>query len=195
MQLDIFNVVAVSSSFLLILLAEMGDKTQLMTVSLAARYRSPAQVFMGVFLAEASVSMIGIAVGTTAASLIPVDLVSRVAGGVFIIFGLLSLRSRSKEEAVDGGWKGGAKMILMIFAMVAAAEMGDKTQLATIATAVEHNSPLSVALGVAAAFAVTSLTAVILGRGMSRRLPIGLIQKAAAIIFLAVGAALLLDMF
>ena len=82
----------------------------------------------------------------------------------------------------------------MIFAMVAAAEMGDKTQLATIAMAVEHNSPLSVAFGVAAAFAVTSLTAVVLGRGISRRLPIGLIQKAAAVIFLAVGAALLMGM-
>ncbi len=193
MLLDDFNLLAVSSTFLLVLLAEMGDKTQIMTLTLAARYRDPVQVFIGAFLGETVVSFIGIAVGITIASIISVDIVSRVAGVVFILFGLVSILKKESNEEVEKDEKSKSPTrILMVFSMIAAAEMGDKTQLAIIALAVEYNSPISVALGVAAGFAVLSIIAVVLGRSISKIIPISLIQKIAAVTFLAIGATLVL---
>ncbi len=193
MDQEILNFFAVSSSFFFILLAEIGDKTQLMTVSLAARYSSSIQVFFGVLLAEISISTLGIILGTTLSSIIPIDMISRVAGSVFIIFGILSLRNKNNEDTKQMK-KNVTRIFFTIFTLVFVAELGDKTQLATIALAVEHNSPFSVALGTITAFTVSSLIAVILGKKISNRLSTGSIQKIAAIIFLIIGITLLFNL-
>ena len=190
---DIFNLVAISSSFLFILLAEIGDKTLLMTVSLAARYKSILHIFLGSFLAEVLVSVIGISLGVGAGIIIPIDLTSRIAGILFIAFGIISLRKSKNEEDFKDTTK--VPSFLMIFMLVATAEIGDKTQLATIAMAIEYQSWISVFLGVVAAFAMTSLIGVIVGRSLSKKLSSKLITKASAAFFLIAGAILLLGIF
>jgi len=187
---EILNLVAVSSSFLFILLAEIGDKTQLMTVSLAARYKSIRYVFLGSFLAEVSVSLIGIALGTGAGIIIPIDLTSRIAGILFIAFGIISLRKSKNEEDFKNATK--VPSFLMVFTLIATAEIGDKTQLATVAMAIEYQSWISVLLGVIVAFIVTSLIGVVVGRSLSKKLSSKLITKASAALFLIAGAILLL---
>ena len=192
------DLIAGSSAFFLIILAEMGDKTQLTTVMLAARYRAPGRIFLGSFLGEISVSLVGIVIGTAASSLIPVALIGKISGGIFILFGLFSLLSREEddEEAESKGKEGSAsKMgVIAAFSLVAVAELGDKTQLAVIALVVEYSSPLSVALGIIGGFAVTSLTGVVLGKSLSHFVSTGLVQKIAAIAFIAIGVILLLGL-
>lgn len=194
METELFNLIAVSSSFLFILLAEIGDKTQLMTITLATRYQSTVQVFFAVLLAEATISTVAIIVGTTISQFIPLDMISRVAGSVFIIYGILSLK---KEENKNNNQlkKTETRIFFTIFALVFIAEMGDKTQLAAIALAVEHNAPISVAIGTIAAFATSSIIAVILGKKLSTKLSTGVIQKIAAVTFIAIGITLLLGIF
>ncbi len=188
-----FNLLAFSSTFLLILLAEMGDKTQIMTITLASKYRSPKQVFIGAFLGTTTISLIGILVGSTLASIISVNVVSRIAGAIFILFGVISiLRKESEEEIGDIKKSRGQTRLLMVFSLISAAELGDKTQLAIIALAAEYASPLSVAVGATSGFAALTIIAVSLGRGISRIIPISLIQKIAAITFILLGIIFLL---
>ncbi|MCL4435811.1 MAG: TMEM165/GDT1 family protein [Thaumarchaeota archaeon] len=198
MQPNSIDLIAVSSAFFLIILAEMGDKTQIMTVMLAARYRAPGRIFLGSFLGEISVSLVGIVIGTAASSVIPIALIGRISGGIFILFGLFSLVSKEKDEEENehkGQEKTANKMgIVAAFSLVAVAELGDKTQLAVIALVVESGSPASVALGVIGSFAVTSLTGVALGKSLSHFVSTGLVQKIAAISFIVIGVILLLGL-
>ncbi len=191
------DLIAVSSAFFLIILAEMGDKTQLTTVMLAARYRAPGRIFLGSFLGEISVSLVGIVIGTAVSSLIPIALIGKISGGIFILFGLFSLLSREDDEEAESKGKEGSasKMgVIAAFSLVAVAELGDKTQLAVIALVVEYGSPVSVALGAIGGFAVTSLTGVVLGKSLSHFVSTRLVQKIAAIAFIAIGVILLLGL-
>lgn len=82
-------------AFVLILLAEMGDKTQLMTMALAAQYRKPAWVFVGATLALALVTLVGVVFGEALTRVIPARRVHQLAGLVFIVFGVLALFRRA----------------------------------------------------------------------------------------------------
>ncbi len=191
------DLIAVSSAFFLIILAEMGDKTQIMIVMLAARYRAPSRIFLGSFLGEVSVSLVGIVIGTAVSSVIPIALIGKISGGIFILFGLFSLLSKEDDEEDEskGKDRSANKMgIIAAFSLVAVAELGDKTQLAVIALVVEYGSPVSVALGVLGSFAITSLMGVLLGKSLSHFVSTGLVKKIAAIAFIAIGAILLLGL-
>lgn len=78
-------------TFLLIFLAEMGDKTQLMSMALAAQYRKPVWVFIGAALALAVVTLIGVVFGEALTKVIPVRRIHQLAGIMFIVFGALML--------------------------------------------------------------------------------------------------------
>jgi len=79
------------TTFGTLFLAEMGDKTQLAAITLAAQTRSPLSVFLGAALALALVSLIGVAVGTALGKYLPEDLIHKVAGAAFVIIGALML--------------------------------------------------------------------------------------------------------
>jgi len=190
---EIINLFAITSTLTLIILAEIGDKTQILTLTLAATTQSSYQVLIGATLAESFVSLLGIAIGTTIAEIIPVETVSKVAGFVFIIFGTISImRNKSEDLAEKKNNVVGIKGTLKVFSIIAAAELGDKTQLAVIALAAEHNSPFSVALGVIAGFTILSIIGVLLGQKISRIIPISIIQKTAALSFIVIGLILIL---
>jgi Ca2+/H+ antiporter, TMEM165/GDT1 family len=78
---------AIATSFLMILIAELGDKTQLVTASLAAQHDAPLEVFAGSTLALWSVSLLGIFVGRKLTRIIPLSYIHKAAGSIFIIFG------------------------------------------------------------------------------------------------------------
>ncbi|VVB94764.1 Uncharacterised protein [uncultured archaeon] len=79
------------STFSMIALAEMGDKTQLSAITLAAKYNSPYMVFIGAVLALASISLIGIIVGKKLCEIVPLSKIKLGAGALFILFGILFL--------------------------------------------------------------------------------------------------------
>ncbi|MGD9518179.1 MAG: TMEM165/GDT1 family protein [Armatimonadota bacterium] len=82
------------STFTLLLLAELGDKTQLAVISQAAKFRSPLLVFLGAGAALLAVSALGVVLGQVCATCLPRDLIRWVAGGAFILMGLLMLAGR-----------------------------------------------------------------------------------------------------
>ena len=87
----LMNWQALSSTFLLLLIAELGDKTQLAVIAQSAKFRAPWMVLLGAVVALTVVSAIGVGLGTICASCLPKDLLRYLAGGAFIIMGVLML--------------------------------------------------------------------------------------------------------
>ena len=79
------------TTFGIIFLAELGDKTQIAAMTMAAQKRRPWEVFIGATIALAAVSAIGVAVGTAAGQFLPVEWIKRIAGAAFIVIGVLVL--------------------------------------------------------------------------------------------------------
>ena len=124
------------TTFGLIALAELGDKTQLTVIALSARY-DRKKVFSGVVLAFIVVTGLGVLVGEGLLRLIPENIIKIIAGLMFIIFGILMLRSKEDGEENNGSQI--MNPFISTFSMIALAEMGDKTQLSAITLAAKYN--------------------------------------------------------
>ncbi len=174
----------VASTFALLFLAEMGDKTQLMAMTLAHRYRV-LPVVIGSFGAFLLLNLLAVAVGEGVARLVPRNLVLIAAGVLFLVFAYLSWRVEDDEDAATDRHTGSGRAIAASFTLIFVAELGDKTQLAMIAMAAESGSLWSVLLGGTAALWSVTLLAVVFGSRVLRRFPKTKVQKAAALLFLA----------
>jgi putative Ca2+/H+ antiporter (TMEM165/GDT1 family) len=187
-------------AFVTIFLAELGDKTQLITISFASKYpRMP--VFFGVFLAISAITIIGVVVGTVLVSIIPIQLVKVLSGAIFIIFGIWTLISKEEEleEGEDEIKSGGnhepkkGKVFSTAFIMTALAEFGDKTQLAAIALTAQYGEPFLVYLGAILAFAVIVGIGVVLGKKISEKVESEWIEKGSGILFIALGLIFIVE--
>ena len=172
------------STFLLILVAEVGDKTQLAVISLSCNYKIK-YVFLGAMLAFLAVDGVSAVVGGPLLALLPLTLVQAVSGVVFIVFGVLPLVPR-KEKAVEEK-KSSRLPILACFSLVALMELGDKTQLITITLAAE-NSPVLVLLGLTLAFAFLTGVAVLVGAKFVSRLPMKWLKIGTSALFIILGS-------
>ena len=172
------------STFLLILVAELGDKTQLAIISLSCNYRVK-HVFLGAMLAFLAVDGISAVVGGPLLALLPLALVQAVSGVVFIVFGILPFIPR-KEKAVEGP-KPSRFPLIACFSLVALMELGDKTQLITISLAAE-NPPLLVLLGLTMAFAVLTGVAVLVGAKFVSKLPMKWLKIGTSALFIILGS-------
>ena len=176
----------VSSS--VVALAEMGDKTQLLSLILAARYRKPMPIVLGILVATLLNHAIAGALGAWLSSLMRPEVLNWVMAAAFIAMGLWILVPDKLDEddvAVPKQQMG------VFFATVVAfflAEMGDKTQFATIALAAQYSDVLSVVLGTTLGMMMANAPAVYLGNRFAQRLPTKIIHIIAAIIFIAIGA-------
>ena len=131
------------ASLIFVVLAEMGDKTQLLAMAFACRFRWQV-VMWGVFVATAANHLMAAALGSYLAAIVPIGYIKGVAAASFVIFGLWTIRGdtlhgEDKKYRFSPFWT-----VTVAFFM---AEMGDKTQLATIALAVEYNTIITVWLG------------------------------------------------
>ena len=175
----------VSSS--VVALAEMGDKTQLLSLILAARYRKPMPIVLGILVATLLNHAIAGALGAWLSSLMRPEVLNWVMAAAFIAMGLWILVPDKLDEddvAVPKQQMG------VFFATVVAfflAEMGDKTQFATIALAAQYSDVLSVVLGTTLGMMMANAPAVYLGNRFAQRLPTKIIHIIAAIIFIAIG--------
>ena len=169
-------------------LAEMGDKTQLLSLILAARYRKPMPIVLGILVATLLNHAIAGALGAWLSSLMRPEVLNWVMAAAFIAMGLWILVPDKLDEddvAVPKQQMG------VFFATVVAfflAEMGDKTQFATIALAAQYSDVLSVVLGTTLGMMMANAPAVYLGNRFAQRLPTKIIHIIAAIIFIAIGA-------
>ena len=168
-------------------LAEMGDKTQLLSLILAARYRKPMPIVLGILVATLFNHAMAGALGAWLSSLMRPEVLNWVMAAAFIAMGLWILVPDKLDEddvAVPKQQMG------VFFATVVAfflAEMGDKTQFATIALAAQYSDVLSVVLGTTLGMMMANAPAVYLGNRFAQRLPTKIIHMIAAIIFIATG--------
>jgi putative Ca2+/H+ antiporter (TMEM165/GDT1 family) len=178
--MDLFPLLA---SFGIILVAELGDKTQLAVISLSAKRKSKS-VFTGALLAFAVVDGVSALVGGAIAALIPIFWIGIVAGVAFIVFAVYTLvfERDEKPETSDR-----SLTVASSFSLVALMELGDKTQLASISLAAEYNAPILVFVGVMLAFAVLAGFGVMLGMAISRYVPLRYVRIGSGLLFIVFG--------
>ncbi|MDP2211112.1 MAG: TMEM165/GDT1 family protein [Candidatus Aquicultor sp.] len=174
-------------ALLLVTIAELGDKTQLLVLALAAKHR-PAKVIAGVILALLVLQLTAVIVGRTLYALVPMAYLQFAIGASFIAFGIWMLKKDTGDEENAGS---GARTSLGVIATVAAtffiAEFGDKTQLATISLAAKYNSFVGVWLGSTFGMIVADGLALVVGVTAGRRLPQERIKYISAGIFILFG--------
>ncbi len=171
------------SSLAFVVLAEMGDKTQLLAMAFATRYRWQT-VMWGVFVATVFNHLFAVVVGNYITRVIPLSYVQIAAAASFIIFGLWTIRG----DELNGEEKATGRSPFWTVAIAFfIAEMGDKTQLATIALAAQFNTVIPVWLGTTAGMMVADGIGIIIGVVFGKRIPERAVKWFAAIVFIAFG--------
>lgn len=174
-----------AASLILITLAEMGDKTQLLALSFAARYR-PAKVLTGVFIATLLVHLFSVAVGRAAGGLLPTRYLEFAIGLSFIAFGAWTLKGDSLQDVGEARSKAPVATVAIAFFL---AELGDKTQLATVSLSAKYGSFLGVWLGSTLGMVVADGIAIVAGAVAGKRLPQRAIRWLSAMVFILFGLA------
>jgi putative Ca2+/H+ antiporter (TMEM165/GDT1 family) len=178
------SLAAFSAAFLLVVLAEMGDKTQFVAMTFAAKY-NPYKVLFAIFLGTIANFAIVIIVGQLLIDVVPIDAISLVASIAFIGFGIWTIREeKTQEETVKLSRFGVVATVGISFFV---AEFGDKTQLATLSLAVQYQNPVSVLVGATLAMLVADGIGIIIGVVFCRRIPQRKLKWLSAIIFVLFG--------
>ena len=177
----------IATAFILVLPVELPDKTLFASLVLATRF-PPLPVFVGVGAAFGLQVAIAVTAGSLL-SLLPDALVSGIVAVLFIVGAIILWRSAAsgaEDEELDETREGTSflRVAAISFGVLFAAEWGDLSQLATAGLAARYDEPLSVFIGAWAALLVVSGLAVFLGKKLADRLPIALIRRVAAGLFL-----------
>ena len=175
--------VAFITSLVFVVLAEMGDKTQLLAMAFATRFRWQT-VMWGVFAATVLNHLFAVVVGNYITRFIPMNYVQITAAASFILFGLWTIRG----DELDGEDKTSCYNPFCTVAIAFfIAEMGDKTQLATVALAAQFNTIIPVWMGTTAGMMIADGIGIIIGIVLGKRIPERTVKWAAALIFIAFG--------
>ena len=172
------------ASLIFVVLAEMGDKTQLLAMAFACRYRWRT-VMWAVFWATAVNHLLAASAGKYLAAIIPMGHIKIAASASFIIFGLWTIRGDSLHGE-DKRFNFSPFWTVAIAFFIA--EMGDKTQLATIALAVQFNTILNVWMGTTLGMLVSNAVGIIVGIIMGKNIPEKFMKWFSALIFIAFGS-------
>jgi len=179
------------TSYFLILAAEIGDKSQLVCMALAVRYRA-TPVLAGSILAFLFLNSIAVIFGSAIAGWIPELVIAIAVSALFLGFGLHALFASAGDDDISGEGisdddiqiKSQRHILLSTFVLITLAELGDKTQLAVVALSSQGN-PTSVWLGSTLALVTTSVMAVWAGRTLLQRIPIVLLHRISGALFIA----------
>jgi putative Ca2+/H+ antiporter (TMEM165/GDT1 family) len=178
-------------SALAIFIAEMGDKTQLVAMSLATRYRA-LTVILGITVATAAVHAGSVLLAGVLGAALPTEWLTLAAGAAFVFFGLWTLRGdemtdKDEERAASRRIRSAFVTVLLVFFV---AELGDKTMLATITVGTQYHW-LPVWIGSTVGMVAADAIAIALGAVLGKKLPERTIQVGAAVLFFVAGAAML----
>jgi len=166
-------------------IAEIGDKTQLLALILAVRFRAPLSVIAGIFVATVANHALAAWAGTLVAAWLTPQLLAWVLGLSFLAMGLWALvpdEPPSGDEAVSRF--GPFLATVVAFFLV---EMGDKTQLATVALGARYETLTLVALGTTLGMMVANVPVVLFGEAAAKRVPAAAMRFAAAALFIVLG--------
>ncbi|WP_420992732.1 TMEM165/GDT1 family protein [Cupriavidus sp. 30B13] len=178
----------------IVALAEMGDKTQLLSLVLAARYRKPLPIILGIFIATLVNHGFAGALGGWITHVLGADVLRWILGVGFIAMAGWMLIPDKLDDAEQGKPAKGALGILgTTIVAFFFAEMGDKTQIATVALAARFSGEvIGVVAGTTFGMMLANAPAVLLGDRFANKMPIALVHKIAAAIFLVLGVLALL---
>lgn len=180
-------IAAVTAAFISIFVAEFGDKTQLVSLSMAGRY-PPLQVLGGAMTGLALVMGLAVGAGGLVAAYIPPVVITAASGVFFVIMGLFTLLRREPEAGPRTGRAGFYQTAALVFL----AELGDKTQMAALLLSAHFARPAAVFIGAMAAMFLNHALAVFLGRRFISKVPPLLLKKATAYLFIGIGLVMLL---
>jgi putative Ca2+/H+ antiporter (TMEM165/GDT1 family) len=166
-------------SFFLVAAAEMGDKTQILAFVLASRYKKPWVVLAGITLATILNHLLAALLGSSSAALLPPNILKIILSILFIGFAIWILipDKESEESKINFG------PFLTTFVVFFLAEIGDKTQLATIALAAKYQAVVAVTIGTTLGMLLTNGLAVFLGTKLTHKIPLKYVRIFAAVLF------------
>jgi len=175
----------------IVAIAEFGDKTQLLALVLAARFRKPGVILLGILCATVVNHLIAGAVGAWIASEVRPSVLRLIVGAAFLVMAVWTLLPERREEGDDPVRPrfGVFGTTLIAFFL---AEMGDKTQIATATLAARYQTLLPVVAGSALGMLAMDALAILLGEVAAQRLPLKLIRAIAAVIFLLLAGIVLM---
>jgi putative Ca2+/H+ antiporter (TMEM165/GDT1 family) len=174
----------------LVAIAEIGDKTQLLAMLLATRYRRPVPLILGILVATLANHAIAASVGAAVAAWLGPDAMRWIVGVLFIAMAGWALIPDREEEGPKAVSTLGAFLATTVaFFLV---EIGDKTQIATVALAARFHNVAIVTAGTTVGMLLANVPAVLFGDTLARRIPLRIVRICAAISFVLLGAATLL---
>jgi putative Ca2+/H+ antiporter (TMEM165/GDT1 family) len=175
---------ALLSSTLLVAVAEIGDKTQLLSFVLAARLRRPWPILAGILVATLANHALAGAFGNWIATLVPRHVLVIAVGVLFIAFGFWALHPDALDDDPRIHRAGAFVTALVAFFL---AEMGDKTQIATVALAARFDALTQVVIGTTLGMMIANAPAVWLGEKLADRIPMRAVRIVAATLFVGFG--------
>ncbi len=203
-------------AFVLVGLAELGDKSQLLLLGFACRFR-PLKVVAGAAIAILILQAVGVAVGQAVGALLPETVISVAAGLLFIVFGAVTWRGADGDEEEEAGRTFRFGPVLTVAAALLLAEFGDKTQLMTVSIAADPaaalrtlgavssgieppaagtlSTALGVWLGSSAGFLAADAIAIVVGAVLGAKLPRRVIARFSGVIFVLFGLVTLASAF
>jgi len=175
----------------LVLVLELGDKTQLATISLATRHPW-APVLAGAVAGLTALTALGAILGGILAACLESWLTAiKIGGGIlFIVFGLWSYLHHDEAEPAEESARGA---FASAFALNFIAELGDKTQLAVIVLAAAYAAPASVFVGGSVGLAIITMMSIAIGAALARVIRAKWLQQVSTILFIAVGVVLIVE--
>jgi putative Ca2+/H+ antiporter (TMEM165/GDT1 family) len=171
-------------------LAEIGDKTQLLAFILAARFKKPVPIILGILVATLINHGLAGALGAWITSAVSPEILRWVLGLSFIGMAIWTMiPDKIEEEETKVAQKFGVFGATLITFFLA--EMGDKTQIATVAMAAHYAAPLMVVIGTTLGMLIADVPAVLIGDKLANKIPMKLVHSIAAAIFAILGIATL----
>ena len=175
----------------IVALAEIGDKTQLLALLLAARFKKPWPIVFGILVATVANHALAGALGAWVSTQISAGVLRWILAASFLAMAVWMLVPDKLDDDSDAKpprWGVFATTVLMFFL----AEMGDKTQIATVAMAAHYATPVLVVIGTTLGMLIADVPAVFAGDKLANKIPMKLVHSIAAAIFAVLGIATLL---
>lgn len=179
-------------AFLLILVSEMGDKTQILAMTCAARY-NVKQVLIGIFIGVFLNHGIAIMLGCNLSNFISLNILQVAAGFIFIIFGFITLVQKDNEDINENYSKLGP--ILTVASAFFIGELGDKTQLSAMTLSIDAFYPIIILSGTVLAMLVTGTIGVFIGKKIGSSISQTTIKIVSALVFIIFGTVKVFGVF
>ncbi|MBI3199760.1 MAG: TMEM165/GDT1 family protein [Rhodospirillales bacterium] len=171
----------------LVAVAEIGDKTQLLALVLAARYRKPVPIILGILLATLANHALAAWAGAAVAGWVGGEAMRWILVATFLAMAAWCLVPDKADDGPQAAREAGAFLATLVAFFIV--EIGDKTQIATVALAARFDSLVLVTAGTTLGMMLANAPVVLFGDTIARRLPFRIVRATAAVLFVALGIA------